>query len=157
MQKKNVLLQKDFVSRSAAATKQLGTAMAHELRARPLGRHAIVVGLQGELGSGKTTFVQGFAKGLGIKEKVLSPTFVIVKSYKIQDTRYKIQNLYHVDCYRTEKPGEILALGWKEIIRDPSNIVLVEWPERIKRILPRDIRQISFHALSKDERQISLL
>lgn len=107
-----------------------------------MGKHAVVVSLEGELGSGKTTFSQGFAKGLGVKERVLSPTFVIVKPYKIRNTRYEV--FYHIDCYRLKKPEELLELGFKEIVENPNAIVLIEWGNRVKRILPKHTVRISF-------------
>ena len=113
----------------------------------------VVFGLQGELGSGKTTFVQGFAKSLGIKEKVLSPTFLIVKRFAIPNTE---RFLYHIDCYRVENSKELLQLGWKDIVQDPKNIVLVEWAERIKEILPKDIRMIEFLHEGQNKRTITV-
>ena len=119
--------------------------------------NATVIGCQGDLGSGKTTFIQGFAKGLDIAEKVLSPTFVIIRKYKIPDTKYKIQNFYHVDAYRIDKPKEILELGWKDIIMDPTNIVVVEWADRIKSILPKDAIIIDFQTIGKKKRKIQFM
>jgi len=108
-------------------------------------RHAQVVALKGELGSGKTTFVQGVAKGLGVRERVLSPTFVILKFYKLQTKNYKL--LYHIDCYRIKNKRDLLALGWDKIVSDPKNLVLIEWPERIQKILPKDTISISFKTI----------
>jgi len=108
------------------------------------------------LGGGKTTFLQGFSKGLGIKQKITSPTFVIMRRYKIQNTGYKIQNFYHIDCYRVEKPKEILDLGFKEIISNPQNIVAVEWVDRIRKIMPKNTIWIKFDFVNKNTRQISI-
>jgi tRNA threonylcarbamoyladenosine biosynthesis protein TsaE len=104
--------------------------------------------LYGELGSGKTTFVQGFARGLGIQEKVLSPTFVIMKSYPIPRAQ---RMFYHIDCYRIKDEQNLLALGWKEIVSDPRNLVLIEWPERIQNILPKDAISISFETIKSSK------
>ncbi len=94
-------------------------------------KQAVVVGLSGELGSGKTTFTKSFAKTLGIKERVKSPTFAILKRY-----RSGSKNLVHIDAYRLIKSGELLALGWKNLIKDPENIILVEWADNVKKIFP---------------------
>ncbi len=117
---------------------------------------ALVLGLEGDLGGGKTTFLQGFAKGLGIKEKILSPTFIIFRKYKIQNTKYKIQNFYHIDCYRIRKSKEIFDLGLKEIISNPRNIVAIEWADRIKKILPKNVLSLKFGFIGKTSRKITI-
>jgi tRNA threonylcarbamoyladenosine biosynthesis protein TsaE len=141
-----------YITNSAKATKKIGQKLAREIlvlrRAR---RKAIVLGLEGDLGGGKTTFLQGFAKGLGIKEKILSPSFVIMKKFLIppfhQNGRSFIlveKYFYHFDCYRIQKAKEILELGFKEIISEPKNIVAIEWSERVKKVLPKSAILIKF-------------
>lgn len=124
------------------------------LEESPKKNGALVLALAGELGSGKTTFAQGAAFALGIEEKVLSPTFVIVKSYTIQNATHRIQHLVHIDCYRLENDQDMLALGWDNIVSDPANLVLVEWPERIKAILPENTIFLSFETTGEHERRI---
>jgi len=129
-------------------------------------RSAAVLALRGDLGAGKTTFIQGFARGLGIREKILSPTFVILKIFKItkrktksEKRKIKIQNLkylYHIDCYRVDNPKEILELGFKEIIANPENIVVIEWAERIRKILPKNAIWMKFEWIDKDKRRITI-
>ncbi|MBI2642331.1 MAG: tRNA (adenosine(37)-N6)-threonylcarbamoyltransferase complex ATPase subunit type 1 TsaE [Candidatus Wildermuthbacteria bacterium] len=130
------------ISNSPGATIALGSKVAKSILKLPVGRHAVVVSLEGELGSGKTTFSQGFAKGLGIAQRITSPTFVIVKPYKIRNTKYKL--FYHIDCYRIHKPKELLDLGWRDMVADPKAIVLVEWGTRVKRLLPKHTTRIAF-------------
>lgn len=142
-----------FTSFSAKQTWLLGTVLAKELLQTPLRKKATVIALQGELGSGKTTFVQGFAYGLGVREKILSPTFVILKKFKIQEQTF--QYFYHIDCYRVERAKDILDLGWKEIISRQQHIVIVEWADRIKKILPKDTISISFETTKEHERKIT--
>jgi len=105
------------------------------------------LGLKGNLGGGKTTFVQGFAKGLGIKEKILSPTFNIFKKYK---------NFYHIDCYRIKREKEAIDLGFQEIFSNPENIVAVEWPENIKKIMPERTIWLTFKVIGEDKRKITI-
>ena len=106
---------------------------------------AAVLALVGELGSGKTTFTQGFAKALDIKEQITSPTFVILKRFK---------NLIHIDAYRIDDPKEILDLGWEEMLDNSKNIILIEWAEKIKKILPKSYYLIKFEHKSESERTI---
>lgn len=111
-------------------------------------KSAVIIGLQGELGGGKTTFLQGFAKGLGVKDKILSPTFVIFKKFKIKD-----KNFYHFDCYRVGDK-DILELGFKDIVSDPKNIVAIEWANNIKKIMPKNTIWIDFKFIDDKTRKI---
>ena len=113
---------------------------------------ALVFGLKGELGAGKTTFLQGFAKGLGIKNKIISPTFVIMNRFPIK--KGKFTNFYHLDCYRIEDAKEMKNLEFEEIINNSKNIVCIEWPEKIKKALPKNINMIKFDILEGDKRKI---
>lgn len=153
-----------YLTKSPYQTKKIGEILAKE-SLKTSTKKALVLGLIGDLGGGKTTFLQGFAKGLGINEKILSPTFVILKKFEIRnpksETNSKSQNskfrtFYHIDCYRIEKPEEILNLGFKKIIVNPKNIVAIEWTDRIKKILPRDIIILKFEFLNKNKRKITL-
>ncbi|PIP68845.1 tRNA (adenosine(37)-N6)-threonylcarbamoyltransferase complex ATPase subunit type 1 TsaE [Candidatus Nomurabacteria bacterium CG22_combo_CG10-13_8_21_14_all_32_8] len=96
---------------------------------------ALVVGLSGDLGAGKTAFVKFIAKHLGIKNKVFSPTYVIIKNYKLQITNYK--KFFHIDAYRIEDEKELLNLNWEEIINNEENIIFIEWPENISKSMPK--------------------
>jgi len=121
---------------------------------RKSARGAVILALTGELGSGKTTFVQGFFRGLGLK-RAASPTFIIFRRFAIRHLPFA--NAYHVDAYRIKKPKELSALGFKEILDDPKNIVLIEWAEKIRRILPEDAHRLKFeHGGRGNERKISL-
>jgi tRNA threonylcarbamoyladenosine biosynthesis protein TsaE len=144
----------NFITKSPTQTKKLGEILAKEgLKIRKKKR-GWLLGLRGGLGGGKTTFLQGFARGLGIKKKILSPTFLIMKKFQVSGSSF--QYFYHIDCYRIQKPKEILSLDFKKIISDPKNIVAIEWSDRIKRVLPKDILTIKFNFLDKTKREISL-
>lgn len=116
-------------------------------------KRATVVGLFGDLGSGKTTFSQALGKKLGILEFMTSPTFVIEKVYKI-DSGSHFKNLIHIDAYRLEKRTELEVLGFNDLINDPKNLILIEWPERVIDILPEDLIKINFKFISENEREI---
>jgi len=120
------------------------------LRDQPL-----VIALTGELGSGKTTFVQGLAKGLGIKARIISPTFMLIRKYEIRYTRYerriaddvlRFASFYHIDLYRLEEnvESEVRNLGVEEIWNNPENIVAIEWAEKIEKMIPKSAKWIKF-------------
>ncbi len=149
--------EKKFVVENFAQTREFAEDLAARLSKCPkpsLGQSAVVVALAGDLGSGKTSFARAFAGALGVRENVASPTFVIQKNYKLKTENYK--HLIHIDAYRIEDPKEILDLGWEEIIGNPENIVLVEWAERIRKILPKNRVQINFEHLGEYKRKITI-
>ncbi len=94
---------------------------------------ATVVGLYGNLGSGKTAFTQAVCRTLGVTDTITSPTFVIEKIYELVNSKFT--HLIHIDAYRIEKSDELLHLGWKDIISDKNNLILIEWPERVADIM----------------------
>jgi tRNA threonylcarbamoyladenosine biosynthesis protein TsaE len=143
--------QVQFLTENYLETQDIGMALAEETKNRD---KAVVFGLKGDLGAGKTTFLQGFAKGMGIKEKVISPTFVIMNRFDIKKGKFK--NFYHLDCYRIEDVKEMENLGFEEIISDPQNVVCIEWPEKIKKILPEEIILIKFKITSENNREITI-
>jgi tRNA threonylcarbamoyladenosine biosynthesis protein TsaE len=118
-----------------------------------------VIGLVGELGAGKTIFAKGLAAGLGIKKNITSPTFVLMKVYKIQKnkiTNYKlpITSLVHIDAYRIKSSLDITAIGAQEYFNRPDTVVVIEWADRIKKILPKKTRLIKFKTIKSNERKI---
>ena len=112
-----------------------------------------VIALFGELGAGKTTFVQGFAKGLGIKGKIISPTFVLIRQHPISGTK---KVLYHIDLYRLNNMKGLKQLGLQEIWSDPKNIVLIEWADKIKNLLPKEVIKIYLKVVDANTRKITL-
>ncbi|MBI2626467.1 MAG: tRNA (adenosine(37)-N6)-threonylcarbamoyltransferase complex ATPase subunit type 1 TsaE [Candidatus Nealsonbacteria bacterium] len=141
-----------FLTASPAQTQKIGKELAKNILRSKRRRIAAVLGIVGDLGGGKTTFLQGFAKGLGIKQKILSPTFVIMKRFKIKDLGFN--NFYHLDCYRIQKPREILDLDFKKIISNPKNIVAVEWADRIRKIMPKGTIWLDFKFVDSKTRKI---
>ncbi|MDP3697289.1 MAG: tRNA (adenosine(37)-N6)-threonylcarbamoyltransferase complex ATPase subunit type 1 TsaE [Candidatus Taylorbacteria bacterium] len=136
-------------------------------------KKAIVVALEGELGAGKTVFVKGVARALKIKAKIKSPTFTLMKKYSITSSRkskilnpkfqtnskFKIQNskfLYHLDCYRLKDHRDLKILGVKEILNNPQNIVLIEWSDRVREILPQKHIKIHIDHIDKNKRKIEI-
>jgi tRNA threonylcarbamoyladenosine biosynthesis protein TsaE len=145
-----------FISTSSIQTKKLGALLAEELRGGE------IICLSGDLGSGKTTFTQGLLKGLGVNGPYTSPTFNILKEYKFKinkNTRYKIQDtkykIYHIDAYRINSK-DLFNLGWKDFAGKADSIVIIEWAERVKKIIPTKAVWIKFVWLNDKERKITL-
>ncbi len=147
-------MKQKYITHSAIQTKGLGKRIAEKIlnHSEKIER-AVIVSLKGELGSGKTTFVQGFAKGLKIKNAILSPTFVLMKKYKIPNTK---KQFYHLDCYRIKKVQDLSALNLKKLFSDPQNIIAIEWPEKIKSILPKDTIVLEFKFINQNQRSIKV-
>ena len=144
-----------WMSRSPGATKR----MAGRILKRVLKTKAgpAVLALSGKLGSGKTTFIQGLAASLGIREKVQSPTFVLMKWYKLPRRAGLPRHLVHIDAYRLESLAEAKHLGLREAFRDRDAIVVVEWADRIMKLIPHDAVWIQFkHGKRTRERIITL-
>lgn len=175
-----------FITKNTKETQKLAKDLVEKLNEiTPHG--ALVLALQGELGAGKTTFIQSLAKALGVKEKILSPTFVILKRFTIYPLRppastsqgrgeasdlcplasldhardkslgVKFKNFYHLDCYRIENMNDLAGLGFEEILKDKKNLVVIEWAERIKTALPKDAVWMEFEHRGEDNRKIQIL
>ncbi|OGD33036.1 tRNA (adenosine(37)-N6)-threonylcarbamoyltransferase complex ATPase subunit type 1 TsaE [Candidatus Azambacteria bacterium RIFCSPHIGHO2_01_FULL_44_55] len=142
----------EIVTKTADETKKTAAALGIELKRERRQINALIIALEGHLGSGKTTFIQGLAEGMGVKENVLSPTFLILKQFFLKSGRYK--NLYHIDAYRLKNPGEMIELGFKDLINDPENIIVIEWADKIRKILLKDTIWIKFYNLGGDKRKI---
>lgn len=135
----------EFITKSAFETKSLGKEVASKLEGGE------VFALSGELGSGKTTFVQGFAEGLGVKGRIISPTFILMRKYKVGD-----KDFYHIDLYRLEEniENEVIHLGISDIWKRPENVVIIEWAEKIKDMIPESAKWIKFEDLGGEKRKI---
>ena len=116
---------------------------------------ATLLTLSGELGAGKTTFTQAIARTLGVRESVTSPTFVILKVYALENQPF--ERLVHIDAYRLEGGRELLALGFDDLLADPNNLILIEWPEKVADALPKKRIGISFSILSETERGVEIV
>lgn len=112
--------------------------------------------LQGDLGAGKTTLVQGLLQGLGADGPYVSPTFVIMKQYDLPaPSATGIRRIYHADAYRVEEK-DFREIGFAEWCADDEGLVILEWPERISNMLPQKRIDVTLKSLSETEREISL-
>ena len=142
-------LNRTIITKSAKETQELGKTVAHSVKR---GEAPRIVCLYGNLGSGKTTFVQGFAQGMGLTDtRLLSPTFIIVRRY---DLLGGAKFFYHIDLYRMEHERELRALGLLEIVADANSYVAVEWAERLGNLLPARRLDIRFRALANEQHEI---
>lgn len=108
-----------------------------------------VVGLSGDLGAGKTTFIQGLAEGLGVTGRINSPTFIIMRSYG---------DFYHADLFRLEGDlkREVANVGLLDIIAGGQAVVVIEWAERISEHLPKSTKWVSIENMSENKRRIKI-
>ena len=104
-----------------------------------------IIGLIGNLGAGKTIFAKGLAAGLGIKQIVNSPTFVLMKVYPIRNPKSEIRNLIHIDAYRIKSEQDIIAIGAEEYFKRQDVITVIEWADKIKKILPKKTKYININ------------
>lgn len=113
-----------------------------------------VIALYGDLGAGKTTFAAGFAKGLGIKEKIISPTFVLIRQHKIPNSK---NMLFHIDLYRLKDSKSLKNIGLEEILSNPQNLTILEWAEKAERYLPKKTIKINLRKINTQKREIIIL
>jgi tRNA threonylcarbamoyladenosine biosynthesis protein TsaE len=135
----------EFVSRSSAQTERIGFRLAQ------LAQPGDVFCLSGELGAGKTCLARGMGAGLGVREPVTSPTFVMINEHRIPESPLR---LYHIDLYRITSPEEAWTLGLDEYLHD-EGICVIEWPERARSILP-DHLWVNMEYVDEDQRGISI-
>lgn len=141
-------------SHSTQETARIAADVATDVMTKmPALTHAMVIGLTGELGTGKTTFVQAFASAIGITTRPKSPTFTLMHQYAIPNSNL---SLWHLDCYRLNGRKDLETLDLASVLADATNIVLIEWPERAGDILPRDRVVIRFTHENKDTRSITV-
>lgn len=139
-------MQTVLVTNSASETQELARQLARSLRPGD------ILALSGDLGAGKTTFVQGLAAGLGVPGPVTSPTFVLINRYRAADSRV----LQHADCYRLQNaPLEMWDAGLSDLLAG-DDIVVIEWADRIAGLLPGDHLEIAFEYLDENRRRLTL-
>lgn len=152
----------EVFTKNARETQEFGKRFANRLKGGE------TLALSGNLGSGKTTFVQGLALGLGVKQRIISPTFILMREYNVKrktanvqegkDLRfaYHVSRFYHIDLYRLEKnvEEELRNLGIEEIWERGENVVVIEWAEKAKKMLPKNTVWITFEDLGENKRRI---
>jgi tRNA threonylcarbamoyl adenosine modification protein YjeE len=120
----------------------------------PSGDSATLITLSGELGAGKTAFTKAVARAFNVEEVVTSPTFVLEKIYPLSPNS-TFKNLIHIDTYRLEKGADLLPLDFDALMKDPGNLVFLEWPERVVDALPVPAVHLNISVLPDKSRRIS--
>ena len=138
----------EIKSTSQAATQKIAQKLAKKLNGSD------VIALFGDLGSGKTVFVQGLARGLGIKKRITSPTFVFMRAYEIKHKGEEL-TFYHLDLYRAQNIDDLKSLGLSEIFNKDS-IVVLEWADKIKNKLPAKRIDVEITSINAKERKIKI-
>ncbi len=158
MRKKN----EEFRFLSAKQMQEFAASLAEEIKKSESLKlkTALVLALSGNLGSGKTIFAQGFLRALGVQEKITSPTFILMQRFPLsvggRQSVGGFTNAWHIDCYRAEKK-DFLKLGIKKILRDKKNILVIEWAEKIAKLLPPDSFTLHFrHGKKSSERFVRM-
>jgi len=118
------------------------------------GGDAVVAALSGDLGAGKTTFVQMVARLLGVQDVVTSPTFTIMKGYET-GVAAPFKTLIHMDAYRIESEDELRPLRLAELMKQPQTLICIEWAERVYEALPNETHFLTFKNGAADERLIT--
>jgi|SRR3989338_817594 len=135
-----------ITSKSSKSTARIARMLADEIARTP---SLVVLGLVGDLGAGKTTFIKGLVKGLGVRGRITSPTFIIMRKF-----RGGKRNIYHIDAYRVGC-SDLIKLGFKKMLKSP-NIIVVEWADKVRGILPPGTIWIKLeHGKYENERQLT--
>lgn len=137
---------KTIITKNEKATFNLGLALGKKCRGGE------VFALCGDLGAGKTRLLQGLAVGLGVKNRVNSPTFNILKIYKSVG---KVKYFCHIDAYRLGSERDLIILGVEEFLNSAETVTAIEWAEKVKKIWPKNVKIINIKQLSINNREIT--
>ena len=143
---------KSFTTKSLTETQTLASDWLKSLDTSLA--EATIVGLYGNLGAGKTTFTQAVAKELGVGDIVNSPTFVIEKIYETKHPHFI--RLVHIDAYRLENGKELQNLNFEELVNNAHNLIIIEWPENVKEILPENHIRIHCEFIDETSRKFEV-
>lgn len=136
----------ECASHSDEQTQRLGMRLGALLP-----RHAVIA-LHGPMGAGKTSFSRGLGAGWGANQLLRSPTFTLVQQHHREADD---ATLYHIDLYRAESDGDLASLGLQELLEDDNSVAVIEWPERVADLLPKDSVHVKFAINSDTKRQLT--
>jgi len=133
-----------------AETRKLGQKLGQAILKSLDSKDNFIIGLYGDLGGGKTTFIKGIASGLGIKKPITSPTFTLLKQYKTP----KVE-LFHFDFYRLKNPNDAFGVGLEEYLKKPGSVSVIEWADRVEGFLSQENLAIEFDFISQNQRKLT--
>ncbi len=138
----------EFISHNLSDTEKIAQNLLSSLADKS------ILALSGNLGAGKTTFVKFLAKALGLEENITSPTFVLLKAYDIDFADFK--KFVHVDCYRLDAKEDLADIGLQDYVADSSNLVLIEWADKINNLPSDKVLHIKIDILGETERKFTV-
>ncbi|MCX7778642.1 MAG: tRNA (adenosine(37)-N6)-threonylcarbamoyltransferase complex ATPase subunit type 1 TsaE [Patescibacteria group bacterium] len=140
-----------YLSQSEKETEKIAFQLTKKLKGGE------VIGLTGQLGAGKTVFVKGLANSLGIKKAITSPSFILMKVYQIKNCKLKIKTFIHIDVYRLKSVQDLIEIGVFDWLGKKETVAVIEWADRVKKILPKKTIQIKINLGKKEnERMIKI-
>ena len=144
----------EIIAKNLKETEKIAVDFVKKILKAPTKKEATVVLLEGELGAGKTAFTKAMAKTLGISEVVRSPTFIIQKTYRLENKKYN--QLIHIDAYRFEEGREAKILELENLFKNPRNLIVIEWSQNIPSIIKAGSRHIDFIFVDESKRKIKI-
>lgn len=145
-------------AKSVAELRDIAEDVLRTVAKMSAGEYAVVVGLSGDLGAGKTAFVKCVADILVVDETITSPTFILEKIYPLSKNKIfgeRFLRLIHIDAYRLHAGHEMRALDWDAITRDPQNLIFIEWPEQVAEVMPKEIIPVHFEYVDEKTRTVT--
>ncbi len=118
-----------YITKSQQETIDLGKTIAAQFQGGD------IILLEGDLGAGKTTITKGIAEYFGIEDTITSPTFTLMNIYEVESKKYKVKSLIHIDTYRLEDENDLIEIGVEDYLGDPNTICLIEWPDKIEKLI----------------------
>jgi tRNA threonylcarbamoyladenosine biosynthesis protein TsaE len=137
-----------YISKGEQETEKIASKLAKEMKGGE------VIALTGNLGAGKTVFVRGLAKAFAIKRPITSPSFVLMKIYRIKNRKFGIKNFLHIDAYRLKNEKDLINIGILDWLNKKDTITVIEWADRIKNILPKETVKIKINFGKKENERI---
>ncbi len=150
-------MEKKYTTKNASDMQVIATEFMEYIQTLPVQNHALVVALTGDLGAGKTTFMQHFAGVLGITETITSPTFVILKKYLLPKPVGTFTELVHIDAYRLADEAELEKIRFNDYYKNPNVILCIEWPEIVPKLIPENAIKINIIHTGGDTRSINIV